>query len=427
MKRVFAPVPNYFGGSMKKISAVLLVLVLVGSVAFAGFTGSATSKFIGNLDTGEFGFENGQVVTFDVVLAEALGSSEGSGDVYAEIAASLTLDFAIEDQGQGEGVAAAGLTTDIKFDYARIVGDNWSVSILGALASPNFVKSAIDTWYDAVEEEDNDFDLVPGVGKEGHGIEIEVAGYKLGLGIPYGPTNKIVKDDTKYNVKVTLETPDIELADGLKLAFGAGAHLQDTGQTIAAALKAGYEADDLAVTVATDVGYVVDGDFDVEVGVNAVYDFVTADVYYATKLDPAAAADADMYYGAKNILSVKAAAEIDAFTVELTGKDLVNTTNLGVSVDWDATDELTANVNGGYAVQGTIKGDWYAGAGVTYTVDALEAGLSGSYNNKEELGLSAYVSSKALIDNATLKLEWKSDDLLNEVYGKAIASVEIAF
>src|SRR5690554_1378489 len=82
---------------MKKISAVLLVLVLVGSVAFASFTGSATTEFGFNLDDGEYGFDNSTSVTIDVALMEALGEAKGEGDIYADISASLSFTFSNAD------------------------------------------------------------------------------------------------------------------------------------------------------------------------------------------------------------------------------------------------------------------------------------------------------------------------------------------
>ena len=78
---------------MKKISAVLLVLVLVGSVAFAGFTGSATTTFGVNLDTGAWGFANAKAIDIDIVLHEQVAGAKGEDEVYAEINASLAITF----------------------------------------------------------------------------------------------------------------------------------------------------------------------------------------------------------------------------------------------------------------------------------------------------------------------------------------------
>src|SRR5690554_1137559 len=92
---------------MKKISAVLLVLVLVGSVAFASFTGSATTEFGFNLDNGEYGFDNSTSVTIDVALMEALGEAKGEGDIYADISASLSFTFSNADASNLDPVGPA--------------------------------------------------------------------------------------------------------------------------------------------------------------------------------------------------------------------------------------------------------------------------------------------------------------------------------
>ena len=74
----------FFGGSMKKISAVLLVMVLVGSVVFAGFTGNAEVSFGAGLDSGLWGFGNTVELTSDVVISETLVDNAGDGDIWAE-------------------------------------------------------------------------------------------------------------------------------------------------------------------------------------------------------------------------------------------------------------------------------------------------------------------------------------------------------
>ena len=83
---------------MKKISAVLLVMVLVGSVAFAGFTGNAEVSFGSDLDVGTYGFTNTVELTSDLVLSETLVSNAGDGDIRAEITAELTFGFDFEDE-----------------------------------------------------------------------------------------------------------------------------------------------------------------------------------------------------------------------------------------------------------------------------------------------------------------------------------------
>ena len=145
---------------MKKISAVLLVLVLVGSVAFAGFTGSATTKFGYDLDSGAYGFMNkGTAVSVDLNFLSEIGEAVGEGDIYASIKATLDFTFNNADES-GVSTGAAPTTTyssdagadtttpmivTLDFDHAKVFGKDWYVSILGTLDAPNYAPSVIDS------------------------------------------------------------------------------------------------------------------------------------------------------------------------------------------------------------------------------------------------------------------------------------------
>ena len=420
---------------MKKISAVLLVLVLVGSVAFAGFTGSVDTSFGFDLDETNYGFKNGVKLSGELNFFELLVDNAGKGDVYAEIKAELSLGLDFEDVGNKYNPVESGLELDdsddiigvtqsgfagvAKITSAKIIGDNWYVGILGAMEAPDFAASAVDTWDDGDEAANIDTTDAVAVGA---GVEVGFADYKFGLSIPYGGSDNNV-DNKNYNIMVTAATPDFEFADGLTMAFGTAGRLSDAGNAVTLSAKADYEVDELALSFATDA-VVVGKDFDVEVAVNAVYDFVTVDAYYATKVD---VEGTDI----ENLLSVKAAATIDAFKVVVTGKDLVNAQDLGLSVDWDATDELAVNVNGGYTIAST---DYYAGAGVTYTVDEFTAALKGKYSDNvdtpdAELKMEASIESKTLVDGATLYAKWASENLLDDPakMGSITVGAKIAF
>ena len=413
---------------MKKISAVLLVLVLVGSVAFAGITGSVDTSFGLNLDNGDYGIVNDTEFEINLVLHEDLGEAKGGGDVYAEIAASLTFAF-------DEDTAGIPPTVEVDFDYAKIVSGDWSVSILGAVDGPNFASSAIDTYAedetvsdDDLWEEDDAVDVIRKIGKIGGGLAVSYMDYQVSLAMPYGdleadtPTNDNNFKNENYKIFASVLTPDIELADGLTVAFGAAGLLNNAGKKVGASAKAAYEQDDLAVTFATDVQYTEE--LNVEVALGAVYDFVAVDAYYAKD-----ALVGDGTEPVENLLSVKAAATIDAFKVVVTGKDLVNAQALGLSVDWDATDELTANVNGGYTIASKA---YYAGAGVTYKVDEFTAALKGKYSDNVDasdakLEMEASIESKALVDGANLYAKWKSGNLLDSKIGKFTVGAKIEF
>ncbi|MGI6433749.1 MAG: hypothetical protein ACOXZ4_07995 [Sphaerochaetaceae bacterium] len=414
---------------MKKISAVLLVLVLVGSVAFAGFTGSVETSFGFDLDNTDVGFENANKAVLDFVLFEELGQAKGDGDVYAEIKARFLFWFDEVD-------FVANPTTpvgDVKFDYARIVAGDWSVGILGTADGPNYASSAVDTYsadhvaVPVLWEKDDAVDAVRKIDKVGPGVQIGYSGYVLSFGMPYGGGDNNL-DNKDYKIYTALSTPGVELGDGLEVAFGAAALFDSaaTDNVIGASVKADYAMDDLTVTVASDIQLVGD-DFDAEVSVAAAYDIVDVDVYFATKAQLGDGSITDI--AVENLLSVKAHTVIDAFDVTVTGKDLVNKQALGVSVDWAASNEIALNVNGGYTID---TKDYYGGAGVTYKADEFTAKAKAKYSNNidvDNAGLSAEVSvdSSVVVDGANVYAKWVADDLLNSKIGKITVGAKISF
>jgi hypothetical protein len=473
MKRVFAPVPNYFGGSMKKISAVLLVLVLVGSVVFAGFTGSATTSFGYNLDSGKYGFDNSKAVSVDVNFLEMVGEAKSSGDVYVDINATLTFSFSNADEdglapGSGDLNPTGGTPLIVKADFkhAKIVGDNWYVGILGAVRAANFATSAIDSkelgagandLLYAFDDKDYYADLrARDVFDRTSGIEVGYADWVLGLGLKGdavdSPDSVGVFDETFYKVFASLVTPEFELADGLTAKFGMSGVLasetEEWGAGLGAAVavaaekavsahaKVAFEKDDLAVTVGTDViADIENKDFDADVSLKAVYDIVTLDAYFATKssyvnTDVAA----NTVAAPDNLLSTQVAVDLDPIVVKVAGKDLINKQNLSASVKYQATDELAVTGRGGY---GIADKSWNGGADVEYKTSDFTAKLGGTYRSSERISVNASIESDTLVPGATLKLAYAGDDITeadppvdpydNGNKGKVLASVKIAF
>ena len=130
--------------------------------------------------------------------------------------------------------------------------------------------------------------------------------------------------------------------------------------------------------------------------------------------------------GTENILSAKAAFAIDQFDIEVTGKDLLNASILGASVDFAATEEISVNVNGGYTLMGVNEQDWYVGGGATYTAEKYVASAEATYASDETLDVEASVESDVIVDGATLSLTYASDDIMT-LGGSLIAAVNIAF
>ncbi len=418
---------------MKKFSAVLLILALVGGALFASFTGSAGVSFGFDLDSKEYGFENTTKLSAELNFFEKLVDKAGEGDIYAEIKAELTLGLKFEDLASGADLTGVGVAvvldedgdpevtvTQAKFvgtakiTEASIVGDNWKVGILGAAGAPNFAASAID-----FNDDDEAFDLAFAP-KVGAGLTVGFADYTFGLAVPYDANNI---EDKEYNVFLSAVTPAYEFADGLTGKFGAAGLLADDYMGGFASLEVAFAQDDLNVTLASDLSFAKDQDFGVEVAVAAGYDFIDADLYYALK-------DYDGAYGGEDhILSVQAHAEIEGFDITVGGLNLVNKQDLYASVDYDINEQFSVGVNGGYVIADKV---WSAGGNVKYTHDMFTATASGALKGADELDeviVKVGASSDTLIGGATLALDYVSKNLVADPAGAGtiVASATIAF
>jgi len=403
---------------MKKISAVLLVLVLVGSVAFAGFTGSADVTFDVDLDTGDFGFANGKAFDVDLVFHEELGTAKGEGDIYAEIKASFSFGYVADDT---TFLDERDIDVVAKITEAKIYGDKWSVSILGALAAPDFASSAFEKSDAGVAQNLKTSTHVV----EGAGIEVAYDGYKVGISIPYTLNNYLTPT---HDFMGAIQTKELEVADGLKLTFGAAAQMAKVaGNAASVSAKGAFATDDYSAKFAADVIY--DGGILADAAVQfALTDpSVTVDVYYATE------GEGPVYTAATtNLLSAQAKTVIEGVTLTVFGKDVINQTILGGTASYKASDEITVGVNGGYTLKGAKAGDFYAGGDVTYTAEDFKLKVDGKYADEASvasLKMNATLTSTTLVDGATLSLAYNSGNYLATpvAMGKITAKALIEF
>ena len=388
---------------MKKISAVLLVLVLVGSVVFAGFTGSATTSLGYNFDTGVYGFTNAKAIDIDVVLHEFLGASKGEGAVYAEINASAVLTF---DTTTFISAADAALDITTKISSANIIGDGWKVGILSASDAPNYATSSV-----SMNGDDEYADL------KAASYVAKVAGINFTLK-DYAGSFGLIGDATAgtFSVYGTVATPTMDLADGLKVNAGASAKLTDAAKSGSASVKAAYTAEDYTATVAADVVYAAG--LEADVAVKAAFSPVTVDAYFATAERYATAG----LTGVTNYLSAKVGVVVDNVTLTVTGKDLINAQDLSVSAKLVA-EELAVTARGGY-VLGT--GAWNAGADVVYTAADYTGTLNATYASAGTVALTVKAVSTTLVNKATLTAQYTVADILT-AKGALTTSAKIAF
>ena len=446
---------------MKKTIAILLVAIMAVGSAFAALTGSAQVGFGANFDDGTYGFiDNSNSVDINFELANMNGEAVGEGDIYASIKGSLVLEVFTGEDGSnptnpGVGVNDAdgfekpdtwkniyfGLGASI--DEAKIAGQNWYVSLLGASDAPDYAKSAIDTWDKAVKKYEivTDSDGATGnaslaIGwqdvEKGNGVEVGIYDYVIG-GAFKGDWKNETFDAIGYVATPSYDFNGLTLQVAAAAAKGSNSGHFDGGISA----KVGFANDTISTSVATDMVLAIptvdtkDVTFDADVAANFTYDFLTVDAYYGSNVkvneDPV-----------KNLLSTQVVTDLNSFDVPVkvtvSGKDLVNKQDLDLSVEFKVA-SLTLTPSVGYVI-----GDEKFNAGLKaqydheYVVAKAEASVVTGFDKASTtLKASASVENSTLIPGATLKLEWKdAKDLLNTQdensnYGKVIASVKVEF
>ena len=437
---------------MKKTIAILLVAILAVSSVFAGFSGKASVGFGGNLDNGNFGFiDQSAKVQFDIDLATATAEQIADGDVYASIKATFGLKLLTGEKSYagdnpyfglsstsangllGDGTGAIVATAEI--EEAKVAGENWYVSILGMPDGPDYAKSAIDTY--TVEDKKDDYGLpmedftgnysfaVPYA--DTNGIEVGLFGYKFGFGLLGDYTDsKEWKLKDNLNFAVFAETPEYDF-NGLTVQAAAtysyksfdridnvvvrptigniygpdaSAYVFSKTNAIGVAAKVGFANDTLSASLATDMGFNLEGEkfedvFDMDVAANFNWNFLTLDAYYATTaksgegtVKKAVWYDEGKYnnnpnslagyyvvddWGNKSkedVLSFQTKFDLNAMDVPVaitaSVKDVLHTVELGVKAEVTAVENLTITASAGYVVD-TVdaydKTDWLAGDG----------------------------------------------------------------
>ena len=424
---------------MKKTIAILLVAILAVSSVFAAFSGEAKLGFGVNLDNGNFGFiDKAANVKFDLDLATANAESVGEGEIYASIKATFGLKLTTGEKKYGEGDPYGGLAGNtavggVEFNpsqyptisyipiagpygnnfalgiiaditEAKVGGENWYISLLGIADAPNYASSAIDTYtvedgYDKWGMPREDFDKAYnyGVGFEkAPGVEVSVYDYKVGFGL-LGDYDESGKDDNwkfkdNFKLSVYAETPEYDFG-GLTAQLGAVYSYSafdkiDSGKVvpydpnaiknaIGVSAKVGFANDTLSASVATDMGFNLEGDkfdevFDMDVAANFNWSFLTLDTYYATNAKSGETAtpvwgdfDKTSSSYTENVLSAQVKFDLNAFEVPVaitaSAKDLLHKVDLGVKAEVTPVEGLKLTANAGYVVD-TIdaynKADW---------------------------------------------------------------------
>ena len=394
---------------MKKVFTTALVVLMVTSTVFAGISGSANVDLGFNFDDGTYGFKNGSKIEAKLDLHTEGAENVGEGSVYAGIKG--TLKVSVKD--------ANAPATSLKLDEAYVAGDNFKVSILGNVGGVDYAASAID-----FDDDDEPVTYTPAYDKV-PGVSGTVYGYSFGFGL-VGNTEK-----KSFTTSAYAATPKYTLAEGLTLEAGVQGTFDvntDVKNKAGWGLALAYGKDAFNASVASDMGIVltkngdkVDAAFDADVAANVSYNPVSFDIYYATNAN-----------SIENLLSVKVAADLKDFapvTVAFTGKDLVNAQDFVGEVGVALADiKLNASVYGGYVVNTKT---WKTGASVDYTIDPvgkLYAGfdLNGT-NELDQATVKVGLENTTLINNAALKAEYKSGNLVEKKAGALTTSCTVKF
>ncbi|MBO5770327.1 MAG: hypothetical protein J6R23_03655 [Spirochaetales bacterium] len=374
---------------MKKILSIALVALLaVSSVFAADFSGSASINFGYDFESKAWGFANENSTKIDIKAEIASGSADkaGEGEIYAGIKAAFAVDYKIANSGVTASVSKNSISA------AYITNGEWKVSILGATGPSDFAKS-----YYKVSNKNITF--AP-VADKAPGFTVEYAGYKASLGLAGNTAAKTI------DWSASLATPAYTLAEGLTANFAVAAA---DNTDIAASANVAYDAD-VDASLAADFGYSTAAKaLDFDVAAKVVVAPVTVDAYY--------------WYGSK-LLAAQVAASVDALTVTVGDKDILNANPITVAVEYKVSDALSVEADGSYTVASKA---WSVGAAAEYAADAYTAKASAEYASAKTLEVAASVESAAVIPGATLKLAYAADDVLNEKYGAVNASCKIAF
>jgi hypothetical protein len=391
---------------MKKFSVILIVSVIAMAMAFAGISGKASIELGYNLDNGDYGFTNAIKFTVDKInLASGEGSAKGEGAIYAEIAGSFSLDVAKKsDQTANISNAdqAVGLTA--KITKANVVGENWSVSILGPDKPFDFAVSALDK-----------------TGTSATTKKVAPIAMGSGFAFTYGDFAGAfgLNGNTKtpaHTVYAWAGTKALEVADGVKLGADVVLNLVDAQTLVGGSLKLDYASDAFKAVAAADAS------IQMETGVANVL------VYDASLKAVVSLATINAYYNSDKLLSAGVTADLNEFEVPATVTvkmiDILAAKKLGVS----AKATLDALVLEPYFDYNLSTSAWDAGVDATYTAENYEITAGVEYDSASSLPMYIEITTGAIINGATLGFAYDCDFVAaTKVLGAPTLSATIAF
>ena len=423
---------------MKKIISIAVIFALVAASAFAGISGNANIKLGYDFTSGAYGFKNGDSVSVDVKLASETAEALGEGDVFAGVKASLSLLLANKDVAADPEIwtdgAKLALGAFFSIDEAYVSGQDWKVAITGTQSAPDFAKSAIDTVKADVYNVFGNVVDAKYVAKsykvsvnKAPGVTASYKDWKVAAGFNGGKADASTGAPDFFNYHVSAFTPSLTVAEGLtvkaaavasgiknatKKVEGVGNRYDETKNydAFGASAQVAYAADAFSASVAADFGMkktVGTDSFkaDFDIAGKVAFAPITADVYFSRVSE-------------KNWLSAKVSGSYEGISGNIYAQDI-----LGDDVKIGAKAEYTADavtVGGGAWFKTTSKA-MEVSANVKYAADKFTAKASAAYGmdldteNKAYVYATASVESDAIINGATLSLEYGKDSDSNNM------------
>ena len=416
---------------MKKTLLVFLALALVGSFAFAEVTGvdaptvtgSVTTTFGYDLDLEASGFDNDADVEITVPLAGGSDTHSGSGGAYAEITVTdIDISFST-DNNHDVGYMAldpnAGdtLETEVNLDAdvsAKLVfGDIWV-----GLNSPDFDFNNVD------QEDDDDVNLVD-LAKDGISVGYTTDAYSLAIQIASAADGYIGdKDDDSGAYDGTDSWTDSETEDSFNDNFTANTE-NDYAFGVVASVMAGPATVPVSFAYYADnyMGFgaapsIVVGPATINIPVDYVSELVTKD--YGFEMDPSVAVvvdgvgtiTADFFFAKYDIASFSWEQEM----------------NVGVLYEEDFMDGYVMTLEASVNDLGEEQGDmtWDVDMTNSFDLGGMAPYVNFGYDEAEALDLSVGVVFATAIDNATVTLDYSSDDVADFDNNKGLATISVA-
>ena len=402
-------------GSMKKGIIVLLITVLAAGMAFADFSGDAYVQFNADLDQKNYGLANGTDVSFTFKIDSESVKLAGENPVHVEVEAAANL---IVDSTVGTGDVLIWSSTDkyglglvFSIKKALIVGENWSVSVLGAQTSAyDYAKTS--SYYVKTKAVKDSFNNVkyytwqPASYKASYtkapGVTVNYDGYTASFGFKHTEA-----DGTAFSA--TIQTKEFAFSDEMVKVQAAAEASQKAGAkaNIGASAKAAFAVEDVAASIAADFGFEGIGDdamkFAFDAAVAASYNFVstTAYVFKGEKLSDDYK---DLY------LEATAEADLNAFEVPVTvsvgAENLIDKSEAGIGLSISAEYAQDAIVAGASFGMNLKDQSWNVNAYGKYDAEIFTAGANFAIDSTKAIGLGAYVETSAIVEGATFGLNY---------------------